>query len=470
MDFAPFQNRFRTLPFTLALLLVMVLACTNEREAVSRSGTSKHPDIIFILADDLGYGSLSVYGSRTIHTPHLDSIAREGILFTQFYVASPVCSPSRASLLTGMQPWSVNVPTVLRPGKVDHTSGIDSEVPLLPQILKQQRYRSALIGKWHLGYQDTQHPLKLGFDQFSGFLTGHIDYISYQDPNGIYNLTDGGKEVKPEGKHLTTWLTDKAIDYIKSYDAADPYFLMLSYTNPHKPFLLPGEAPLFPHRTRKPDVSPEKYGALVELLDQEIGKLFEVIWEKNPNTLVIFLSDHGAPTGVRGNGALRGGKGTLLEGGIRVPAIVHWPGHIHGSKVVNTPYHVCDLYQSIIKAASCVPYEEAQGIVISAFQNAAPPEASSAPAFRFWSFQDVLAIRKGDLKAVFIPAEGSKKMIDHYLKPEEEQVLQPVTSRYGGHYPILFDLSEDPSESNNKALLEPEITLELYNLIKTQSK
>ncbi|MEQ8705793.1 MAG: sulfatase-like hydrolase/transferase [Phaeodactylibacter sp.] len=451
---------------SLAYVALWLGGCGEEHSPSEQKEKNNLPNIVLVVADDLGYGALGAYGSKAINTPNLDKVAAQGSKLTQFYVSSPVCSPSRASILSGMQPWEVNVPKVLMQHRKSRQEGISTKIPLLPTLLKQQNYQSCLIGKWHLGYEAATSPLALGFDEFTGFIGGRIDYNTYHSSNGIVGLLKNGQPVEADGVHLTQRLTTEAVEYVTAYDLPNPYFLMLAYANPHKPYILPEGNPV--NEQSSPIV---KYQQMVALLDEQIGALLNVIWEKDPNTLFVFISDHGAPSGVSSNGSLSGGKGLLLEGGLRVPAIMYWPGKIEGGLNVDEPHTVFDLFQTLLSAASCRPNSASGGIPIFDFNASTSGTKfteTEDPRLLYWDFGGTKAIRKGRYKAVFIPRQTNSIRAAYYLNQAEPKVPEALMHQFQGYYPLLFDLEADPEESRNLVLEDTDRAKAMFELMLSQ--
>lgn len=450
----------------LPVLLCCLTGCRGERPATNQETADNLPNIVLVVADDLGYGSLGVYGSEAIHTPNLDKVAAKGCRFEAFYVSSPVCSPSRASILSGMQPWEVNVPKVLMQHRKGQQEGISTSIPLMPALLKQQNYQSCLIGKWHLGYEAATSPLALGFDEFTGFIGGRIDYNTYRGPDGIAGLLKNGQAVEEGGVHLTQKLTTEAVEFVTAYDLPNPYFLMLAYANPHEPYILPEG-----HPVNEQSDPAAKYQQMVALLDEQIGALLNVIWEKDPNTLFVFLSDHGAPSGVSGNGLLGGGKGLLLEGGLRVPAIMYWPGKIEGGLNINEPHTVFDLYQTLLSAASCTPHAASGGAPVFDFDASTMSTKfvkTEDTRLLYWDFVGTKAIRQGKYKAVFVPPKTNFLRASHYRDQAAPKVPEAVMHQFQGYYPLLFDLEADPAESRNLVLEDTDRAKALFDLALSQ--
>ena len=315
-----------------------------------------HPNIVVILADDHGYGDLSSYGGPNLHTPNLDQLVSEGIKFTQFYANSPVCSPSRAALMTGRYPDLVGVPGVIRTHANQNWGYLSQDAVTLPDMLKEAGYYNAIIGKWHLGLEQENHPCCRGFDYFRGFLGDMMDdYYTHLRHNYNY-MRFNSEEISPEG-HATDLFTQWAINLIQDRKEVDqPFFLYLAYNAPHTPIQPPNDW-IQKVRQREPDVSPDraKYIALVEHMDAGIGRVIKELKDSGmySNTLIFYTSDNGGalPVGAY-NGPLRGGKEDMYEGGIRVPACAVWPEHIFPGSVTDQIALLMDLFPTICDVAS----------------------------------------------------------------------------------------------------------------------
>ncbi|MFN5655443.1 MAG: sulfatase-like hydrolase/transferase, partial [Verrucomicrobiota bacterium] len=295
------------------------------------------PNIILILADDLGYGSLGSYGHEKVKTPHIDRLAASGARLTDFHSNGAMCTPTRAALMTGRyQQRCAWVPDEeltplsreqrrLNP-KQRWAWGVSAHEVMLPAVLGRAGYRTALIGKWHLGYDPKFHPMNHGFDEFRGFVGGNVDYHTHVAGYGDKTLDwwrDRQKQDEPG--YATDLLTRHATDFIRQ-NKAGPFFLYLAHGAPHEPWQ--GRDPA---KKRSAAVT---YQEMIETLDESVGAVLSALHEHGleKKTLVIFCSDNGpdAPTGFRANGALQGKKGSMFEGGHRVPCVASWPGVIPG--------------------------------------------------------------------------------------------------------------------------------------------
>ncbi len=309
----------------------------------------KKPNILLIVADDLGYADLGCFGGKDIRTPHLDRLAKEGVRLTDCY-ASPVCSPTRASLITGRYPQRTGFEWVIRYNEKDR--GLPATDRSMPRLLKKQGYATALYGKWHLGYKPEFAPNAHGFDDFFGFLAADLDYYAHTDANGDPGLYLNTKLVEEKG-YLTDLITEHALAFLKK-NAKQPFFLEVAYNAPHWPFQPPDKPD--DRRTAKtygPEIGTRAdYIRMVERMDDGVGKLLDALDAAGlaKDTLVIFLSDNGGER-LSDNGPLFHGKYTLWEGGIRVPCLLRWPNVLPAKTVSNQPIIAMDLTASILAAA-----------------------------------------------------------------------------------------------------------------------
>jgi arylsulfatase A-like enzyme len=336
--------------------------------------TSAQPNIILIVADDLGYGDLGVYGSKDIKTPQFDKLAQEGVRFTQFYSNGPECTPTRVSLLSGRYPqWARGLECAIGSGNVGRYDeaeilaeknelGLSPALSVIPSKLKEAGYSTAIIGKWHLGYEKKFRPLKHGFDfslgpiGYGGDFFHHIEQVEnfrIDDFKGNYPMARNDVQHFREGYYMTHLFTDEAIAWINQQRFGKPFFLYLPYTVPHNPLQGPDdyqEEPVTVENWNKN--SRDTYVTMVEDFDLQIGRILKQLDRQNltENTIIIFISDNG-PTSSGDTGTLRGSKGQVFEGGIRVPCIIKWPGKIRAGIISDQQSIGMDLTYSILKHA-----------------------------------------------------------------------------------------------------------------------
>jgi len=295
----------------------------------------KKPNILFIMADDLGYGDLSCYGAPDLKSPHIDALFSQGMRFDHFYANCPVCSPTRASFVTGLYPDNAGVPGVIRtplPSQMTSWGNLRDDVETLPSHLKTAGYDTAIIGKWHLGLEKPDRPNDKGFDFFHGFLGDMMDDYYTHLRHGNHYMRRNTERVDPEG-HATDVFTGWATDYLRERKGkSHPFFLYLAYNAPHAPIQPPSDW-LEKVKAREPGISEKraKLVALIEHLDHGVGEVLQTLEDEHlrENTVVVFTSDNGGRVdlGAR-NAPLRGGKQEMWEGGIRVSTCVVWPGKI----------------------------------------------------------------------------------------------------------------------------------------------
>jgi len=421
---------------TSFLLLLLFCACTSLRTENDR------PNIILIIVDDLGIGSLTSFnpGSK-IKTPNIDKLAVNGLQLEQFYVTSPVCSPSRASLLTGLTPYETKINKTLKPSRIHDQTGLSD--PTIATALDQAGYRTGFVGKWHLGYKAEEHPLSCGYSTFAGFLSGHIDYISHVAPSGKFNLERNRKKWKASDKHLTKVLTKEALAFVGK-ESEKPYFLTLSYANPHTPILLPGDKALFPGKKNSAVNTPLRYDRLVELLDAQLGRLIDFVEQQDDNTMIVFISDNGGLESLNANTPYRGGKGNLFEGGIKVPAMIYWPGKLTPSEF-GAFTTALDIYPTLMDAAGVKQYR-AGGSLLDTNEYVEQP-------FFMWNFMGADAVRMHNLKGIFLRKDHSNpKSHEMYANASSNSPAESWSGPDGVEYwAWLYDLESDPMEQKNIA-------------------
>ena len=341
------------------------LTASANAGAQSTLRTTLRPNIVFILADDLGWGDLSCYGRPDYQTPNLDKLAAGGMRFTNAYSAAPVCTPTRVGYYTGRYPARLPVglaePLTQRSqmGEKLKTHGIPAEHPTVSSLIKAQGYDTALIGKWHVGYLPNFSPLRIGFDEFFGNMSGAVDYFTHKDMTGELDLYEAEVPVERVG-YVTDLMTKRALDYIKRPRKA-PFYLSLNYTSPHWPWEGPGDIEVSKSLKKgyggfTAGGSLKVYAEMMRNLDDAVGKIVDGLRRAGleKNTLVIFTSDNGGER-FSYNWPFRGEKFDLYEGGVRVPAIIKWPGVTRPGTKSDHPVITMDWTATMIAAAGGKP-------------------------------------------------------------------------------------------------------------------
>ncbi len=445
-----------------------VLASGSYGLARGREVSGK-PNILMILVDDLGYGDLSSYGAKDLKTPHIDRLMTAGMRFDNFYANCPVCSPTRASLLSGRYPDMVGVPGVIRTHITNSWGYLAPHAELLPKLLKPAGYHTGIVGKWHLGLDSPNTPNERGFDRFGGFLGDMMDDYYNHRRHGNNYMRLNNREIDPEG-HATDLFTQWAIDYINDRAKSDkPFFLYLAYNAPHTPIQPPDEwLRRVKNRELGIDEKRAKLVALIEHLDDGIGKVISALKDTgvSDDTLVIFTSDNGGQLGVgASNGPLRAGKQDMYEGGIREPMCAVWPGKIQPGTRSDRVALTMDLYPTICEAAGAKIAHEIDGrsILPTLLGKSQPAE----DRFLFWVRREgggyggraYYAARYGDYKLVqnnpFEPMELYNLKDDpREQKPlgRKDKMYQKLSTALRNHiieagavpwqkYPVQFDRS-----------------------------
>ena len=400
---------------------------------------AQKPNIVLIVADDLGYGDLSAYGADDLHSPALDSLATAGVRFTQFYANSPVCSPTRASLLSGRYPPLVGVPGVIRTRATDNWGNLAEDVHLLPEMLRSHGYHTAMVGKWHLGLDAPDRPIDRGFEHFEGFLGDMMDDYYHHRRHGLNYMRRAEQVIHPEG-HATDLFSDWAVRYIESRTASPaPFFLYLAYNAPHTPIQPPDEwVDRVQEREPGIDTTRAKLVALIEHMDDGIGQVLQALHENgfHDNTLVMFVSDNGGQLNVGAdNGPLREGKGTVYEGGIRVPAIASWPGHSSPNTENHALLTTMDIYPTLLETAGVRIPHKIDGIsFLDSFQGGPEPDPDRTLFFsrregglRF-NGKTIEAVRKGPWKLVHNSPYASLELYNLKQDPLETTDLSATES------------------------------------------
>jgi arylsulfatase A-like enzyme len=361
---------------------------------------AQRPNIIYIMTDDMGYGDLSIYGRKDYQTPHLDKLAAQGMKFVNAYAAAPLCTPTRTAFMTGRYPARTPV-GLIEPltGDQDTAMGLTPEFPSLATIMKETGYETALIGKWHLGSQPRHSPTNNGFNYFYGIRGGAADYISHKGVVRTHDLFENDSMVYPQG-YLTDLFSQKAISFIQQKHDK-PFFLTLTYNAPHWPWQGPGDKPYEDSVGFRQGGSAAVYKSMMKSMDDGIGAVLKALEDAHlaANTIVIFTNDNGGER-YSDNGGLTDSKGSLWEGGIRVPAFVRWPGKIKPGLVTQQAAITMDWTATILAAAGARPLP---GFALDG-KNLLPVltgRKKSAPRTFYWRASQRVqqkALRKGQWK------------------------------------------------------------------------
>ena len=383
----------------------------SSRQETPR-GVSARPNVVLVMSDDLGYADLGSYGATDIRTPNLDGLAREGVRLTDAYANGVLCSPTRAALISGRYSQRAAIETALGP---EGTRGLAVTGTSLPQILKDSGYRTALVGKWHLGGSvtgatRTGGPRAHGFDLFFGFMGSHVDYWHHNRGPDSQDLWENETKISMDGQYLTTLITDRSIRFIEESAAAgQPFFVDVAYNAPHWPYNRPDRASPPPgsgaHILPTAENPPTRadYASMVEAADGGVGRILKALDRLgvSNNTIVIFTNDNGGEW-LSNGGPLFNRKWTVWEGGIRVPAIVKWPGRIRPGTVSDQPVVTFDWSASIVAAAGAPVPSQYEGMNVLPILEG---RAAKAERTFFWrsapnSNRTQQAVRQGDWKLV----------------------------------------------------------------------
>lgn len=424
------------------LLACVILVVSVDPIIADDVHGSPKPNVVVILADDLGYGDLGCYGSKVSKTPHIDKLAAAGVRFTDFHSAGPMCTPTRAAMLTGQyqQRFGPQFDSALS-GLDDRKLGLPHEAVTLAELFRDQDYATACFGKWHLGYRPPWLPVSQGFDTFRGLASGDGDHHTHIDRSGHEDWWHNNR-IKMESGYTADLLTRYSIEFIEAH-RDDPFFLYVPHLAIHFPWQGPSDPP---HRKPGRSYHNDKWGiipdranvqphvtAMIESLDKSVGAIVETLKKLNldKNTIVIFTSDNGGYLtygkdfkNISSNGPLRGQKGSLYEGGHRVPAVISWPGKIKPA-VTDATAHSVDLLPTLAALAN-VPLTDTKTDGI----NLAPllqEGKTPAPRLLYWRKGSDRAVRSGPWKLCFTAKRAE-----------------------------LYNLADDIGETNDLAAMHPE--------------
>ncbi|MBX3485116.1 sulfatase-like hydrolase/transferase [Phenylobacterium sp.] len=466
-------SRFGALLAIGALLTGCVAdsARTGQSASVASVAKAPRPNVIVIIADDLGYADISAFGIKRINTPNIDRIGGEGAKFPVAYATAPVCSPSRAGVQTGRYQERFGFEFNNGPAERDvrQNLGLPAGEITIADALRKQGYHTGIVGKWHLGSNDDFYPTKRGYDEFVGILTGQTNYIDAAAPGvhvahfdvGVTKRGRGAPNEVFEGpnrtvvnnynEYLTDYFARRATEYISRNARSDnPYFLYMAFNAPHAPLQVTQK-----YYDRFPQIKDETariYAAMISALDDAVGEILTAVEASGEadNTIIYFLSDNGCAAyqpGVCSCEPLRGGKLTHYEGGVRVPLMMRWPAKVKPGTVYRNPVSTMDIFPTVVAAAGGSlpadrPYDGVDIMPYLTGKNTGQPHDILA-----WRRQPLVSIRKGDWK-----------------------LWKSVDSGEYGTYTLLFNLKDDPNENKNLAEQNPEKVKELEEAIKQWAK
>ena len=381
------------------LTTLLIFSCADKK-----TSTKLRPNIVLIMADDLGYGDLSCYGNEMIQTPNLDFLASQGVKFTDFHSNGAVCSPTRAALMTGKYQQRTGVEGVVT-AKSHRDVGLSLSEITMAEELKKHGYSTGMFGKWHLGYDKAFNPTLQGFDEFVGFVSGNVDYHGHIDQEGYLDWWKGG-EIENEEGYSTDLITDYGVKYIQENDpekTGNPFFLYVPHEAPHSPYQrridkVLREVGIAGTQAVMEDSIATIYKEMVEVMDEGVGRIIESLKEigQYENTILVFVSDNGA-NHFGNNGGLKGFKASAYEGGSRVPAIFSYPDAIKGGNVNDQVVLSMDLLPTFLDFIDQKPTEiiDGQSIKDNLLHQTNLPERDVFFAYGKKSF-----IRSGDWKLI----------------------------------------------------------------------
>ncbi len=438
-------HKFATFILVLGPAILSIGLCKTGLS----SETKRVPNIVLILADDMGYADASSYGNDRYQTPNVDRLAREGLRLLDYHSSGVVCSPTRAGLVTGRYQQRAGVPVVISAAN-HRDEGLDPREVTFAERLKAVGYHTAVMGKWHLGYQVKFNPLRHGFEQFRGYVSGNVDYFSHIDQTGVDDWWNG-EELEKEGGYSTYLITRHAVKFIREHQK-EPFCLYVAHEAPHYPYQGPHDKPVrtvggkFDNRGNRKDEA-TAYAEMMRAMDAGVGEILETLKDcgLEKDTFVFFSSDNGGTT-LGNNGKLRGHKGQMWEGGHRVPGIAWWPGKISPGTSDETIISLDVMPTLLAIAGASVPEgHHLDGVnLLPHFLEGKPlPERTL-----FWEMSGRSAVRRGDWKLVV--NQGPK--------------------RGKTNSTALYNLAEDVGEERDLSKTDPQMTEALREALRSWRK
>jgi arylsulfatase A-like enzyme len=421
---------------TLAALAGLVAAPAASDAA---QGKKKKPNIVVIVADDLGYGDIGVHGCKDVPTPHIDSLAKHGVRCTSGYVSGPYCSPTRAGLMTGRYQQRFGHEFNTGPATDANIDiGLTLSEVTIAQLLQAQGYRTAMVGKWHLGHAAKFNPVNRGFQDYFGFLGGAHPYIAMA--KGHKGIFRGLKEVE-EKEYLTDAFDREALAFLDKH-GKEPFFLYLAYNAVHGPLQATDK-----YLNRFPNIQDQKrktYAGMLSAMDDSIGKVLAKLRDLNleEDTLIFFISDNGGPpVNASNNGPLRGYKATTWEGGIRVPFLIQWKGMLPANKTYDHPVIQLDILPTCLAACNADVKHKNKLDGVNLLPHLLDKKTAAPHAALYWRFGAQMAIRMGDWTLV----KANEKKADGAKGPNPKQGKLSLEGA------MLFNLKEDLGQKTDLA-------------------
>lgn len=428
------RNALRIMKLASVLLLCLSCASCQALRPIT-SQPARRPNVIVIVVDSMGYGDSEPYGVTDIHTPNLNRMAREGVRLTDGYANGPVCTPTRAAFMTGRYQQRTGLEWFLTKDRKD--AGLPASEVSIARMLKNSGYRTAMFGKWHLGYTTEFGPNAHGFEEFFGILDWSVDYFSHKEIDGSPGLYENATPVEKQG-YLTDLISDRAVSYVHA-QKDNPFFAYVAYNAMVSPIQSPDKPQDVRTRATWNDANRQDYVRMVERVDEGIGKIIDALERDglSRDTLIVFTNDHGGQWYSRREPMFHG-FGTIWEGGIRVPYLLRWPGHLPANRISHQAVMTMDLMPSILAATGATSNgAKLDGIDVLPILTGKSPEIDRT---FFWRIdrtgRNQKAVRRGSWKLV----------IDNGA-------------------PLLFDVSGDPSERHDVGYQHRALAIELRGLI-----
>jgi arylsulfatase A-like enzyme len=428
----------------VGILALITFFFPSSLYAAAQSADPARPNVVLIMTDDMGWADIGSYGAPDIRTPHIDSLARDGVKLTDFYSNGVLCTPTRAGLMSGRYQQRYGLEIALpNEGAPEADRGLPASGRTLPRLLRNNGYATALVGKWHLGYKAEYSPGAHGFDYFFGLKSGYHDYYTHHSGNGKPDLWENDRPIEATG-YMTDLITERAVKFIEQ-TAGRPFFIDVAYNAPHWPYQVPDKPSIAPNNGRHvmpgdPTTSMRAdYVAMVERVDRGVGEVLRALERRGVanSTIVIFTNDNGGEW-LASNAPLFNRKLTVWEGGIRVPALIRWLGRIPAGKVSDQVGITMDLTASILAATgTAVPVEaRLEGINLMPILEARAPEVERTLFWRTTTGnRSQKAVRRGDWKVVIdgthtfvfnIRADISERQDLASRRQDIAQKLQPL--------------------------------------------